>query len=147
MSDSAAHVLTGALRLQAEIEQDTGHEPSRLLMLGGDWRMQALVHGQSRSLDRFDLRPSQPVDYVVANHCVFTHPASRFVGNLIAARTPADRRLSLLNREFTVRRLGREPERHTLHSSVGIRRALEQEFLIGLPAHLQLDQRPDNLPV
>src|SRR3546814_2340855 len=41
------------------------------------WRMQSLVHGQWRSLYRFDLRPSQLIDYGVANHYVSTHPASR----------------------------------------------------------------------
>ncbi|MEO8997935.1 MAG: arylamine N-acetyltransferase [Rhodanobacter sp.] len=140
-------VLTGALRLQPDIEQETGHEPFRLVMLDGDWRMQALMHGEWLSLYRFDLRPSKPVDYVVANHYVSTHPASRFVGNLIAARTTADRRLSLLNHEFTVRRLDREPERHTLRDSADMRRVLEQEFLIRLPMYPQLDQRLDNLPL
>ncbi|GAB2549351.1 arylamine N-acetyltransferase family protein [Rhodanobacter koreensis] len=139
-------VLTGALRLQADIEQDTGHEPFRLVMVDGDWRMQALMHGQWLSLYRFDLRPSQPVDYVVANHYVSTHPASRFVGNLIAARTTADRRLSLLNREFTVRRLDREPERHALRDSAEIRRVLEQEFLLRVPDFAGFDQRLDSLP-
>ncbi len=139
-------VLTGALRLQADIEQDTGHELFRLVMVDGDWRMQALMHGQWRSLYRFDLRPSQPVDYVVANHYVSTHPASRFVSNLIAARTTADRRLSLLNHEFTVRRMDREPERHTLRDGKEIRRVLEREFLLRLPDYAGLDPRLDSLP-
>lgn len=140
-------VLTSALRLQADVVQETGHEPFRLVMLDDDWRMQTLMHGEWLSLYRFDLRPSKPVDYVVANHYVSTHPASRFVGNLIAARTTADRRLTLLNHEFTVRRLDREPERHTLRDSADIRRVLEQEFLISLPKHPQLEQRLDHLQV
>ncbi|HEV2679584.1 MAG TPA: arylamine N-acetyltransferase [Rhodanobacter sp.] len=141
-----SQVLTGALRLQADIEQSTGHESFRLVVVDGDWRMQTLMHGQWLSLYRFDLRPSQPVDYVVSNHYVSTHPASRFLCNLIAARTTADRRLTLLNREFTIRRLGHEPERHTLHGSAEIRRVLEQEFLLRLPGFVGLDQRLDSLP-
>jgi N-hydroxyarylamine O-acetyltransferase len=139
-------VLTGALRLQADIEQATGHEPFRLILRDGDWWMQSLVRGQWLSLYRFDLKPSQPVDYVVANHYVSTHPASRFVSSLIMARTAADRRLSLLNREFTVRRLGHEPERHTLRDSAEIRHVMEREFLLRVPDYADLDQRLDNLP-
>ncbi|MGH8159104.1 MAG: arylamine N-acetyltransferase family protein [Rhodanobacter sp.] len=139
-------VLTGALRLQADIEQATGHEPFRLVEVDGDWRMQSLVRGQWLTLYRFNLLPSQPVDYVVANHYVSTHPSSRFVSNLIVARTTADRRLSLLNHEFTVRRLDREPERHTLHGSTELRHVLEQEFLLQLPDFDGLDQRLDSLP-
>jgi N-hydroxyarylamine O-acetyltransferase len=140
-------VLPGALRLQADIEQATAHEPFRLIVVDGDWRMQSLVRGQWLSLYRFDLTPSQPVDYVVANHYVSTHPASRFVGNLIMARTAADRRLSLLNREFTVRRPGHEPERHALRDSAEIRRVMEHEFLLRVPDHAKLDRRLDELPM
>ncbi|WP_426703187.1 arylamine N-acetyltransferase family protein [Rhodanobacter sp. Col0626] len=139
-------VLTGALRLQPDIEQATGHEPFRLVVREGDWRMQSLIHGQWLSLYRFDLRPCPLIDYVVANHYVSTYPESHFVGNLIAARTTPDRRLSMLNREFTVRRMDREPERHTLRDSAAIRRVLEEEFLLRLPVHADLDRRLDALP-
>ncbi len=139
-------VLTGALRLQADVAQPTGHEPFRLVERDGEWRMQSLVHGQWLSLYRFDLRPSQMVDYVVANHYVSTHAASRFPHNLIVARTTADRRMSLLNHEYTVRRLGREPERHRLGGVAAIRRVLEEEFLLRLPPGEALDRRLAQLP-
>jgi N-hydroxyarylamine O-acetyltransferase len=138
--------LVGALRLQADIEQATPLEPFRLVQMDGDWRMQSLVRGQWLSLYRFDLRPVSLIDYIVANHYVSTHPDSFFVNNLNVARTTSDTRLSLRNREFTVRRIGHEPERHTLGSVAEIRQTLEQEFLIRLPAHPQLDQRLENLP-
>lgn len=140
------HVLTGALRLAPDIAQQTGHEPFRLVMADGNWRMQSLVHGQWLSLYRFDLRPAYEVDYLVSNHYVSTHPASRFVGNLIAARTTPDARLSLLNREFTIRRPGREPERHLLRSGGETRQLLQHEFLLRLPDVAGLDQRLDQLP-
>lgn len=141
-----SQTLTGALRLQPDIEQPTQHEPFRVVQIDGDWRMQSLVRGSWLSLYRFDLRRPQPVDYVVANHYVSTYPASRFTHNLIAARTEADGRLSLLNREFTIRRPGHEPERHPLRGSAEIRRVLEQRFLLRLPIHAELDQRLDSLP-
>ncbi len=54
--------------------------------------------------------------------------------------------MSLLNHEYTVRRLGQEPERHTLHDSAAIRRVLEEEFLLRMPVHAGLDRRLDELP-
>jgi N-hydroxyarylamine O-acetyltransferase len=141
------HVLAGALRLQPDLaQQSEGHEPFRLIRAGDEWRMQSLVRGRWLPLYRFDLRPSQHVDYVVANHYVSTHPASRFVSNLLVARTTADRRLSLFNREFTVRRLGQEPERHALRDGTEVRRVLQDEFLLRLPALAGLQQRLDHLP-
>jgi N-hydroxyarylamine O-acetyltransferase len=140
------HVLTGALRLQPDIEQATAHEPFRLLRLGAEWRMQSLSHGEWRSLYRFELRPTPLVDYVVANHYVSTHPASRFVGNLMLGRTPGDCRFSLFNREFTRRRIGHEPERRVLADVAELREVVEREFLLRLPTGADVDRRLESLP-
>jgi N-hydroxyarylamine O-acetyltransferase len=110
-------VLTGAQRLEPDVEQQAGHGPFRLVMLDGDWRMQSLIHETWQSLYVLDLRPSHHVDYVVSNHYVSTHPASFFVDNLVAARTAAGCRLSLFNCELTLRRPGSEPERHVLRGA------------------------------
>ena len=140
------HVLTGALRLQPDIEQPTGHEPFRLLRHGAEWRMQSLAHGLWRTLYRFDLQPTPLVDYVVANHYVSTHPASRFVSNLMLGRTTADRRLGLFNYEFTVRRSGHEPERRNLGDVSELRHVVEHEFLLRMPAGADIDRRLEGLP-
>lgn len=140
------HVLTGALRLQSDIEQATGHEPFRLLRREAEWRMQSLEHGEWRSLYRFELQPTPLIDYVVANHYVSTHPASRFVSNLMLGRAPPDRRLSLFNREFTVRRMGLEPEHRVLRDVAELRQLVEQEFLLHIPAGADVDRRLENLP-
>jgi N-hydroxyarylamine O-acetyltransferase len=138
--------LSGALRLIPDIAQPTSLEPYRLLQSGDEWRMQSLVHGQWLTLYRFDLRPAQMIDCIISNHYVSTHPASRFVGNLIVARTEPGRRLSLLNHEFTIRRPGHDPERHALSGHAEIRRVLEQEFLLRLPEGVGLDHRLQQLP-
>jgi N-hydroxyarylamine O-acetyltransferase len=140
------HVLTGALRLQPDIEQATGHEPFRLLQHDAEWRMQSLTHGAWRTLYRFDLRSVPMVDYVVANHYVSTHTASRFVSNLILGRTPADQRLSLLNYEFSVRRRGHEPERRRLRDVAELRAVMEHQFLLRLPADADFNRRLEDLP-
>ena len=141
-----SQTLTGALRLRAGIEQPTAHEPFRLMMVDGDWRMQSLVHGQWMSLYRFDLRRAWPVDYAMANHYVSTWPESSFVHNLVVSRTATDCRLSLRNHEFTMRRPGREPERRTLHGSAQLRDVLEREFMLRMPEHPRLDAVLDALP-
>lgn len=142
----SGQTLTGALRLRAGIEQPTTHEPFRLMMIDGDWRMQSLVHGQWLSLYRFDLRRTWPVDYAVANYYVSTWPESSFVTNLVVSRTDAERRLSLRNHAFTVRRLDREPERRTLRDAAQIRQVLEREFLLRVPEHPRLDTVLATLP-
>lgn len=140
------HVLTGALRLHPDLEQATAHEPFRLVRQHDEWRMQSLGHGQWRTLYRFDLQPTPMVDYVVANHYVSTHPASRFVSNLLLGRTTADRRLSLLNHHFTIRRNGQEPEHRQLRDVAELRQVVEHEFLVPLPAGADVDRRLASLP-
>jgi N-hydroxyarylamine O-acetyltransferase len=141
-----SQTLTGVLRLQADVEQPTPLEPFRLVRMGSDWCMQSLLHGAWRSLYRFDLHQPYPIDLVVANHYVSTYPGSRFTTHLVASRIEGDKRLSLLDREFTVRRLGQEPERHLLRDGVEVRRVLEQRFGLRLPEHADLDRRLDQLP-
>jgi N-hydroxyarylamine O-acetyltransferase len=141
-----SQTLTGVLRLQADIEQPTPLEPFRLVRMGDDWCMQSQLHGVWRSLYRFDLHSPPPIDLVVANHYVSTYPGSRFTTHLVAARIEGDRRLTLLDREFTVRRLGHEPERQLLRDGGEVRRVLEQRFMLRLPAHPQLDRRLHELP-
>jgi len=138
--------LTGAIDLQADIAQPTPHEPFRLVQDNGDWRMQALVQDEWKTLYRFDLQPQHPIDYEAPNYFLSTHPTSHFVNNLIAARALPDRRLALLNRQFTVHRLGGPSERRELAASAEIRDVLVREFLIALPEHPDLDRRLDELP-
>jgi N-hydroxyarylamine O-acetyltransferase len=138
--------LSGALRLLPDVVQPTRLEPFRLLQSGNDLRMQSLVREQWLTLYRFDLRPAEQIDYVIANHYVSTHLASRFVTSLNAARIETDRRLSLFNREFTIRQPGHETQRRVLSSSAEIREVLEQAFLLRLPEGAALDRRLEQLP-
>jgi N-hydroxyarylamine O-acetyltransferase len=155
--DGATHIvdvgfggigLTGVLQLEANIEQPTAHEPFRLLLpADGDWRMQAKLGGEWRSLYRFDLQRQYQPDYEIANYFVSTHPASGFVTGLMMARAAPERRLSLGGRQFTVRHYpsGRI-ERRPLQSADEICEVLEREFLIRLPAAPNLKSRLDALP-
>jgi len=139
--------LSGALRLQVDIEQSTGNEPFRLIERDGMWRMQAKVRDEWKTLYRFDLQPREAIDYVVANHFSSTYPESHFLHSLIVARTFADRRVGLRNRDFVVHHTGGESIRRTLGGAAEIRHVLQAEFGIRLPAHPGLDAKLEALPL
>lgn len=139
--------LGGALRLIVDEAQPTSLEPFRLITDGTQWRTQALVRDEWRTLYRFRLQPAEAIDYVVGNHFTSTYPPSHFRHGLIVARTLADRRLGLRNREFVVHALGQESERRTLQSTDEIKRVIEEQFGIRLPASPMLDAKLAALPM
>lgn len=139
--------LGGALRLVADEAQPTSLEPFRLVTDGVHWRTQALVRDEWRTLYRFRLQPAEAIDYVVANHFTSTYPSSHFLHSLIAARTLADRRLGLRDREFVVHALGQASVRRTLQGTEEIRRVLEEQFGIRLPTSPLLDAKLNALPM
>lgn len=139
--------LLGALRIESGVAQATSLEAFRLLRTGTEWRMQADVRGAWRTLYRFALEPHPEVDYVVANHYVSTWPESQFVRHVIAARVDGNRRLTLRDRELSVRYPGQEPEHHHLRDGAGVCAALADAFRLHVPEPRVLAQRIDALPV
>lgn len=131
--------LTGVLRLEADVEQATPHEPFRLTRAGDQWTLQARIRNEWRSLYYFDLQPQFPVDYEPVNWYLSTFPNSRFVVNLIAARCTPDRRHALFNLELAEHPLGGETQRRTLASVDELRRVLAEIFLIRIPESAQVD--------
>jgi N-hydroxyarylamine O-acetyltransferase len=137
---------TGPLRLEPGIEQATPHEPFRLERDGDGFLLQAKLGGEWRPLYRFDLQPQTPADYEMGNWYTSTHPRSRFLNNLVAARPAPDRRFALLNREFAVHRLGGPSERRTLADAREVRQVLEEAFGVTPPDGAELDAALARLP-
>jgi N-hydroxyarylamine O-acetyltransferase len=134
--------LTGALALQEEVEQATPHEPFRLTRReDGDWRMQAKVQGEWKTLYRFDLQPQHPIDYEAPNHYAATFPLSHFTDTLIVARTLPGVRLALRNGDYTTHRLGQESEKRRLGNADEICRTLVEDFGLRLPEGDALQRR------
>jgi N-hydroxyarylamine O-acetyltransferase len=131
--------LTGVLQLQAGIEQSTPHERFRFVQPATAFIMQAYVRAEWRSLYRFDLQEQTQADYEMANWYTSTHPTSRFVSNLIAARSAPDRRYALLNKELSVHHLHGSSEHRTLSSATELRDTLEQDFLLPAPRTPEVD--------
>lgn len=139
-------VLTGALRFEPDVPQETPHEPFRLTLIDGDWRLDALISDAWKPLYRFDLQPQQDIDYELANYYTSTSPNSHFTSSLIAARAEPGRRLVLRNRDFAVHHTGGATERRTLDDAAEICALLERDFRLRLPEHPDLARKLDALP-
>ncbi|HUL05886.1 MAG TPA: arylamine N-acetyltransferase [Candidatus Acidoferrum sp.] len=138
--------LTAPIKLIADIEQATPHEPFRLLRAGdGVFLKQAKLGGAWKPLHRFDLQPQLPPDYEVANWYVSTHPESRFVKNLTVAMPAPGRRYALFNRDFTVHHLDGPSEQRRLSGAREIRGVLEEVFGLTMPADPELDAALERL--
>ena len=126
--------LTGPIRLLPGIEQETPHEPHRLVQRdAGELELQALLDGAWVPLYRFGLQPVPPIDYEVANWFTATCPERLFTANLMCARPEPDCRYALLNDRFTIRRRGQPPERRVLQSAAELGEALVRDFLLPTP--------------
>lgn len=132
-------VLTGPLRLAANEEQATPHEPFRLFERDGMLTLESLLGGSWMPLYRFDLHEQHPIDYTATNYYLSTSPASHFTKLLIAARTEPGRRYALRNNALAIHRVGAASERVLLSTVAELRHALETTFRIAVPVDPALD--------
>jgi N-hydroxyarylamine O-acetyltransferase len=116
---------TAPLAMVPNQEQETPHETMRLLPMGDDMALQAMLGGAWQSIYRLSLRPVFDADYAVANWFNATHPESLFVTNMIAARPGSGRlRHTLFNGRLTTRRGGELVDRVTLPDAAACEAAL-----------------------
>lgn len=132
--------LSAPLRLTAG-EQHTPHETYRVEERAGQVWLAARVGGSWRYLYRHALQPAQWCDFVQMNWYVSTHPESRFVNNLIAARIDGDRRNTLLNNRVTIRHGDERIEQRVFTRGAELRACLEKEFALRMPEEPQIDAR------
>jgi N-hydroxyarylamine O-acetyltransferase len=96
--------LTAPLRFGVDREQRTPHEPRRLIEEDGRHFHQIKYNDAWSDIYEFTGEEMPFVDRVVANWYTSTHPDSRFKNGLVVAKAlPEGRRVSLLNRVFTIR--------------------------------------------
>ena len=120
--------MTGPIRLETDSEQQTPHEPRRLLADGDGYMLQAKLGEEWGNVYRFTLDPQTRADYEIANWYTSTHPQSIFAQFLIVARPLADRRITLFNCNLTIRHLDGRVENRRLESSEEIAAALAEHF-------------------
>ena len=129
-------VMTGPLRLEPDVAQETPLERFRLSSRpDGDLDLQAeLAQGDWRTLYRFDLAPHLDVDYEPLNWFTATHPASVFTTSLMAARAEPHRRLTLSNARYVTRPKSGAAVERTLTSIDEVGEVLTRDFGLTLPA-------------
>lgn len=120
---------TAALRLDTPEEQQTPHEPRRVIRSGSSYFHQIRLGGEWQDVCEFTLEDMPPIDRELANWYTSTHPQSYFRNNVIAARAlPDGGRLNLLNREVTTRRRDGTSEVRVISSSADLLATLDREF-------------------
>jgi len=131
--------LTGPLRLEADVEQTTPHEPFRFLRDGETFVMQTKIHENWNPLYRFDLQKQFQADYEVSSWYLSNHPDSFFVTTLIAARPGRDRRYALSNNKLSIHHLFGGTEQVVLNTTAELRTVLQDTFRIALKDVPELD--------
>ena len=129
---------TCALRLALDVEQPTPHETRRLIQEGARYFHQAKLDDVWSDVCEFTLEEMPPIDREVANWFTSTHPQSHFKNRLMVARALDDgARLTLLNRQLTLRRGDGTTERSELDSDEALLEVLRERFQL----HFEGDTR------
>jgi N-hydroxyarylamine O-acetyltransferase len=129
-------VMTGPLRLEPDVAQETPLERYRLASRpDGELDLQAeLAPGDWRTLYRFDRVPHLDVDYAPLNWFTATHPASVFTTGLMVARAQPHQRLTLSNTRFVSRPKDGPASECTLTSIDEVAQVLTGDFGLTLPS-------------
>jgi N-hydroxyarylamine O-acetyltransferase len=134
--------LSGPLRLETGVEQETPHEPCRLTDVGhGTFLLEANVAGAWQPLYAFDLHEQLLPDYEVSNWYLAHHPQSQFVTGVIAARTEPGMRHALRGGRYALHRRGAPSETRAIESVEDFKATLSGPFSIRLPQSPELDRK------
>ena len=132
------NVLTGPLRWEPGVVQETPHEPHRLMQLEDGYVLEVKIGEEWKPLYRFTEDVQFPSDYEVSNWFLCTHSSSFFRTTLVCARATTERRYALRNNELAVHH--REgTEKRTFTDPVDLRKCLGTELAIRLPDTPELD--------
>jgi N-hydroxyarylamine O-acetyltransferase len=137
--------ITGPVKFVVEEEQQTPHEPCKIIAFGEEFVLQTKIRNQWKSLYRFDLQEQLPLDYEAPNWYTSNHPKSIFTYNLIAARTRPGKRYVLRNNEFTVHHLQGSSETKIIKSADELKDLLRNIFKINLEGLQGLDEKLEEI--
>src|SRR5262245_42643776 len=89
--------------LEEQQEARDGGDRHRMVRRDGEWVLEAWVDGTFVPLWTTSLHRAEPVDFLMANHFVSTYPLSPFVTTLMLRAFSRSGRVSMMNRDLTVR--------------------------------------------
>jgi N-hydroxyarylamine O-acetyltransferase len=140
--------LTSAIRLDGEGEQETPHEPRRIIREDGRWFHQARLGTTWSDVYEFTYEEMPPIDREVANWFTSAHPGSHFKNRLVVARAlPDGGRLTLVNGELKVRGRDGRAEVRPVGSAEALLAVLEAEFGLRFPAETRFGPPGSPWPV
>ena len=99
---------------------------------GPYWTLRAHVDGNLVDCWVSTLEADNPADFEVANHYTSTYPSSAFVNNVMLRALTADERVSVMNRDVTIRRGAGVRTLH-LADRAALRALLAERFGVDLP--------------
>ena len=124
-------VPTAPLRMDVADPQPTQHETFRIVRIGPQWLLQALVDQQWRPIYSIAAEPWFENQYEMANWYTSTHPASHFRHRLIVTRTTPVARHILADGRLTIRHPDGTAEQRFLDTD-HILEVLERVFLLSV---------------
>src|SRR5262249_3586175 len=104
----------------------------RLVRRDDEWVLEAQIDGAFAPLWTSSLVPAMAVDFVMANHFVSTFPTSPFVTNLMLRALPSRGRVSMMNRDLTIRSAS-GVEKSVIPDRATLRSILVSDFGFDLP--------------
>lgn len=126
--------VTSALKLALDDVQETPHEARRIVREGDRYFHQARLRTGWQDVCEFTLEEMPEIDREVANLFTSAHPQSHFRSRLMVARSDADGgRVTLLDRELTLRRRGGDAETRRLETPDELLSALRDHFALRFP--------------
>jgi len=127
--------LTSAIQLDSDAEQATPHEPRRILRENGRLYHQSRLGDEWHDVCEFTLDEMHPIDRELANWWTSASPQSHFKKRLIVARAGAGgTRLSIRDREFTIRQADGRAETRPVESPGQLIELCAQHFGLDFPA-------------
>ncbi|HEX7840561.1 MAG TPA: arylamine N-acetyltransferase [Kofleriaceae bacterium] len=131
---AGAMSMAQAIQLDTSEPQPTPHEPRRLVREGDVIFHQAKLGDDWHDVYELTLDEMLPIDREVGNWYTSAHPRSNFKQRLIVARTlPEGQRISLLNRELTVRDRDSRADHRLIGSPDELLEVLEARFGLAFP--------------
>ena len=126
--------MSAAIRLDTAEPQATLHEPRRLVRDGNLVFHQARFGDDWHDVYELTLEEMPPIDREVANWYTSAHPQSHFKHRLSVSRAlPEGRRISLLNRELTLRERDGRGHHRMLGSPDELLAVLDEHFGLAFP--------------